>query len=59
MKTTIDGVDYEKTRVYRVFYDNGRDYYNALFESEESAEAFTKLVGGSCNAWTRNCWVEQ
>lgn len=59
METTIDGIDYNRTRVYRVFYDNGRDFYNAFFESKESAEAFAKLVGGSCNVWSWNCWIEK
>ena len=58
METTVNGIDYEKTRVYRVFYDNGQDY-NAFFESKASAEAFAKLVGGSCNVWSLNAWVEQ
>lgn len=28
-------------------------------ESKESAEAFAKLVGGSCNVWFWNAWVEK
>ena len=59
METTINGIEYTKTRVYRVFYNNGRDYYNAFFESKESAEAFAQLVGGSCNVWSWNAWVEK
>ncbi len=59
METEINGISYEKTRVYRVFYHNGRDYYRAFFESKESAEAFAKMVGGSCNAWSWNAWVER
>lgn len=39
METTINGIDYEKTRVYRVFYNNGQDYYQAFFESKVSDEA--------------------
>ena len=48
METTINGIDYEKTRVYRAF-----------FESKASADAFAKLVGGSCNVWSWNAWVEK
>lgn len=59
METTINGIEYEKTRVYRVFYDNGQDYYNAFFESKASAEAFAKLVVGSRAAWSLNAWVEK
>lgn len=59
METTINGIEYEKTRVYRVFYNNGQDYYRAFFESKVSAEAFAKLVGGSVNVWSWNAWVEK
>lgn len=40
METEINGISYEKTRVYRVFYNNGQDFYNAFFESKASAEAY-------------------
>lgn len=59
METTIDGIEYTRARVYRVFYDNGQDYYQAFFESKASAEAFAALVGGSCNVCSWNCWVEK
>lgn len=59
METAINGIEYDKTRVYRVFYNNGQDFYNAFFESKVSAEAFAKLVGGSCNVGSCNAWVEK
>jgi hypothetical protein len=59
METTINGINYTKTRVYRVYYNNGQDWYNAFFESKASAEAFAALVDGVCGIWSWNAWVEK
>lgn len=42
--------------MYRVFYRENGELYNALFETWEAADQFSRISGGTISKWT---WMTQ